>query len=129
MRLLFAILFGFGTVFTSGDLLAQQEATVTLDSVRSDAQFTYIYLSSDQPFIIGGNRYVLHIGDIYIARNNHPDGDESRLMFMAEKEVINSSNSGADAYLVYGLYDNNLSASYRKQNGMEGLHWNLGPLK
>lgn len=110
-------------IFVSVGALAQHETTVTVDSVVTGQDMTTIHLSSDQPFIAGGNRYVLHIGDRYIGRNIHPDGDLRQLVFMAEEGAY---KSGEEMILVYGLYENNLDESFRKEYGVEGLFWNLG---
>jgi hypothetical protein len=109
--------------FISLGAMAQQEATVTVDSVVTGQGITYIHLSSDQPFIAGGNRYVLHMGDRYIGRNIHPDGDLNKLVFMAEEGAY---KPGKEMILVYGLYENNLNETFRKEYGVEGLFWNLG---
>ena len=83
-----------------------------LTGISETSAWTIIRIESDQPFIIGGNRYVLHVGDVVFEHSRHPEGmnasSNSWWILMPGRR-----HQKEDAVLVYGLYEGNMTAQGR----------------
>lgn len=110
-------------------LSAQEVDGVTVASVELHEGYAAVELVTATPFIIGGNRYVLHIGDAVFIKSIHPDGNEYMLTFYIPIEEWEHIASGQQAVLVYGLYRENTLEQSRAQQGISGLYASLGSIK
>jgi hypothetical protein len=106
---------------------SQQVSGPELTSITETSAWTVIRLESEQPFIVGANRYVLHVGDQVFEHSRHPEGNESILEFLVDPDEWKAIDKAAEAVLVYGLYEGNMSETGRQQH-MEGLFTPIGPL-
>ena len=108
-------------------LLAQQVDGPQLTGISETSAWTIIRIESDQPFLIGGNRYVLHVGDAVFEHSRHPEGNERIIEFLVDPDAWSAAPKAVDAVLVYGLYQGNMTPQGRADH-MEGHYTVLGPL-
>lgn len=107
----------------------QTDQNVTLTSITKSGHEIFIEFSTDQTFIIGDNRYILHVGPHHILRSTHPEGNISRIAFIVDEDEFNTLQDGVEMMLVYGLYDRNKelhSESGKAQ--FDGQNWTAGKL-
>lgn len=116
-----------GTGFT------QSSDAVQLDSCTFDKeeQTVRISIKTTESFIVGANRYVLHIGGNTFLRNIHPDGRLDEIVFLVPLADYENLQEEGEIVLVYGYYhENALQDSEGSQvNGFMGKHWKLGAFK
>ncbi len=118
-----------GCLLLTTMLSAQEVDGVTVASVELNEGYAAVELVTATPFIIGGNRYVLHIGDAVFIKSIHPDGNEYMLTFYIPIEEWEQIASGQEAVLVYGLYRENTLEQSRAQQGISGLYASLRSIK
>ncbi len=116
-------------VLIGGSGFGQTSATVTLNSITQTEDVVELNMSSDKPFFIGDNRFVLHIGALHFLRCKHPEGDESKLTFMISEEEFAALRDGGDITLVYGFYYTNTQMDGEgNQAEFTGTNWKVGKL-
>ena len=97
----------------------------TLDKGKNTVQ---VIIKTNDSFIAGANRYVLHIGSRYFQLSNHPDGRLDEIVFFLTLEEFNNLTNEGKIVLVYGYYyENTLKDNESEQNpNYYGKHWILG---
>jgi hypothetical protein len=122
-------LFLFSLLLFSADIKAQQD-TIKLVSIKNNAETVEFCFSSQKGFIVGSERYVLHIGNSYFARSRHPEGNENLICFVFDSDGFSALKDGEEMVLVYGLYKSNIIASQNSsgERKFEGRHWKTGVL-
>lgn len=109
----------------------QPQNTVFKDSSQLDTATNTVRFSikTSDSFIVGANRYVLHIGGKHFLRNEHPDGRLDEIVFLIPLDDYKNLEPQAGVVLVYGFYhENTLQDNEGNQsNGFTGTHWALGP--
>lgn len=114
------------TLLFTGRVVAQQKPVTKIASVKQSGKTVSITLTSSKPFIFGGNRYMLYVGDkdFMLYTQSHDDG-KNLLTFAVPAESYNSFKDGEDVYLTYGHIFRSGSdrAAIAKQNKR---CWSLG---
>lgn len=108
---------------------AQSSETITLNGyTKTGANEVIISLNNTSSFIVGANRYVLHIGAHHFLKNKHPDGRLDEIQFILTVQEFEALQNGAPIVLVYGLYHENTQQDGEslQTNGFTGLHWKIG---
>lgn len=100
-------------------------SSFTLDKGKNTVQ---VIIKTNDSFIAGANRYVLHIGSRYFQLSNHPDGRLDEIVFFLTLEEFNNLTNEGKIVLVYGYYyENTLKDNESEQNpNYYGKHWILG---
>ena len=100
-------------------------SSFTLDKGKNTVQ---VIIKTNDSFIAGANRYVLHIGSRYFQLSNHPDGRLDEIVFFLTLEEFNNLTDEGKIVLVYGYYyENTLKDNESEQNpNYYGKHWILG---
>lgn len=123
-------LFYFCLMAFSAIGVAQPQNSVFTDSSWLDTATNTVRFSikTSDSFIVGANRYVLHIGGKHFLRNEHPEGRLDEIVFFIPLEDYKNLEPQAKVVLVYGLYhENTLQDNEGNQsNGFTGAHWILG---
>jgi len=109
---------------------AQSSESVHLNSYTYDASKEMVILSitTTESFIIGANRYILHIGGKYFERSLHPEGRLNEIVFFIPLSDYEQLLNQADIFLVYGYYYENtkLDKEGSADVAVMGKHWMLG---
>lgn len=85
-------------------------------------------ITTTESFIIGANRYILHIGGKYFERSLHPEGRLNEIVFFIPLSDYEQLLNQADIFLVYGYYYENtkLDKEGSADVAVMGKHWMLG---
>ena len=122
---LLALLIPFGS-----KLSAQSAQSVHINTYQLDENRSTVILSitTTESFIVGANRYVLHIGGKYFERSQHPEGRLNEIQFYIPLSDYEQLINQATIYLVYGFYHDNtkLDKEGSSEIAVMGKHWNLG---
>jgi hypothetical protein len=115
------------TFFFSGNATAQNKPTVAISSVKQNGKTVNFTLTSSKPFIFGGNRYVLYIGDkdFMLNTQSHPNG-KGIITFFIPEEDFNSIKEGAGVYLTYGHIFKDGDPSMEAKVAQNSHGWALG---
>ena len=108
---------------------AQSENAVAISSIKlaDDNQTVRVSIKTSESFIVGANRYVLHIGAKYFLLNEHPEGSLSEIVFLVPLSEYEILIDQGRIVLVYGFYhDNTLNDGEGQENEFIGKHWDLG---
>lgn len=107
-----------------------QQDTIKLFSVKKNKENIEICISSKKGFIIGSERYVLHIGDSYFTKSIHPDGNENLIVFKIDFDSFSAIKNNNEMVLVYGLFDSNIKnkKTIGENRTFSGKHWKIGVL-
>lgn len=122
--LLFLYFFLTNAAFTqSANAVAM--SSITLDD---DQETVRVSVKTSESFIVGANRYVLHIGGRHFLMNEHPEGSLSEIVFLIPLNDYETLKDQSRIILVYGFYhDNTLKDGEGEQsNEFVGKHWGLG---
>jgi hypothetical protein len=105
-----------------------QQDTIKLVSVKGNSENIEFYFSSQKGFIIGSERYVLHIGNSFFTRSRHPEGNENLLCFIVDSDDFSVLKEGNEMVIVYGLYKGNIIGpkDSSEEKLFEGRHWKTG---
>lgn len=119
-----------GMLFSTAYAISQSEGTVSLNSYQFDETKNRVLVSikTTESFIVGANRYVLHIGGRYFLLSEHPEGRLNEIIFyvpLADYKVLIEQSQ---MVLVYGFYHENAlqDGEGNGANGFTGKHWLLG---
>ncbi len=108
----------------------QSNSSVNLNSFTFDAEHQLVRLSikTTESFIVGANRYVLHIGGKYFLRSDHPDGRLDEIIFFIPVADYEQLINQAEIFLVYGFYYENIKQDNEGSQDVAimGKHWKLG---
>lgn len=109
---------------------AQSTDAVQLNNYSFDKEEEVVRVSikTTESFIIGANRYVLHIGGKYFLRNEHPEGRLDEIVFLIPLSDYETLSDKGEIVLVYGFYHANAQQDNEGSvvNGYTGKHWRLG---
>lgn len=112
---------------------AQSEEAVFYDDVTLDttSQTVLLSIKTTESFIVGANRYVLHVGGATFKQSLHPDGRLDEITFLIPIASYDSVEKGTEMVLVYGYYHSNAlqDGEDDQVNGFTGKHWRLGPFQ
>lgn len=97
----------------------------SLDSTKNEVR---VSIKTSESFIVGANRYVLHIGGKHFFRNIHPDGQLNEIVFLLSVDEYENLQAQGRIVLVYGFYHENTQQDGEgaQANGFTGKHWDLG---
>ena len=114
----------------SQSVQAQTAPTISVSKMESNEEMVEVSLSSTEEFIVGGNRYVLHIGGSHFKYSKHPKSDIKTITFLIPAADFAALPDGEDMVLVYGLYPLNTQqdGESSQQNGFDGPNWAVGKL-
>lgn len=119
-----------GILLSTNVTLSQSEGTVSLNSYQLDEPNNRVLISikTAESFIVGANRYVLHIGGRHFLLSEHPEGRLDEIIFyvpLADYKVLIEQSQ---IVLVYGFYHENTlqDGEGNGANGFTGKHWLLG---
>lgn len=129
-KLLYFLLLAVVTSLTAQSTQAQSTATIELSKIESNDEMVEVSLSSTEDFIVGGNRYILHIGGAHYKYSKHPKGDVKTITFLIPAADFAALPDGEELVLVYGLYPLNTQqdGESSQQNGFDGPNWSAGKL-
>ncbi|MFT5821615.1 MAG: hypothetical protein ACI8ZM_002869 [Crocinitomix sp.] len=120
----------FSFFFLISATFGQSENAVAMSSYSLDADQENVRISikTSESFIVGANRYVLHIGSKHFLRNVHPDGSLSEIVFLVPLTDYENLVKQSSIVLVYGFYHDNIlqDGESGQTTGFIGKHWNLG---
>lgn len=109
---------------------AQSHESVQINEYQLDKEKEMVILSitTTESFIVGANRYVLHIGGKYFERSLHPDGRLNEIIFYIPLSDYQQLVDKAEIFLVYGFYHENtkLDQEATSEVAVMGKHWKLG---
>ncbi len=123
LLLLVAFFTGFATVF------AQPNEGIKFSHYNQLDNGDYIIsVKTSSSFIVGANRYVLHIGAHNFKRSLHPEGRLDEIQFILSEDEFQKIKKGAEMVLVYGYYHENTlqDGEGEQSSGFTGSHWRLG---
>jgi len=84
-------------------LIAQEKAQTKISSVIQKGETIRYSLSSSQPFIVGNNRYILHIGDRGFSQYEQSKSKGTGLItFLIPVTDFNDLPDGKSVFLTYG---------------------------
>jgi|GEM_PF-2526220 len=110
--------------------IAQSSEAVQINEYRFDKKkdMVVVSITTSESFIVGANRYVLHIGGKYFERSLHPDGRLNEILFYIPLSDYQQLIDKADVFLVYGFYHENtkLDKEASAEIAVMGKHWKLG---
>ncbi len=108
----------------------QSSEAVQINEYQLDKEKEMVVLSitTTESFIVGANRYVLHIGGKYFERSLHPDGRLNEILFYIPLSDYQQLVDNAEIFLVYGFYHENtkLDKEGSSEIAVMGKHWKLG---
>ncbi|HBS87421.1 MAG: hypothetical protein A2W91_13720 [Bacteroidetes bacterium GWF2_38_335] len=113
-------------LFFLNGMLFSQDDSVKLVSMKTGEKGIEISFSSEKGFIVGAERYVLHIGDYYNAHSKHPAGDKHSIVFTVDKDAFDALGNLQDLVLVYGLFEANTGRKSDQSGDYAGRHWRVG---
>lgn len=117
----------FITFFIAAPCFAQQKAEIKIGTVKQNGKHVDLTLTSARKFIIGGNYYILYIGDKEFSKTTQAyyKGKGSLTFFIPATEYSNLKE-GADMYLTYGRVFKNASQERSEIAKESSKCWPLG---
>ncbi len=108
----------------------QTESSISLTAIETQDEIVEVSLTSNTDFIVGGNRYILHIGGSHFKYSKHPKTNLKTITFLIPKADFAVLQDGQPMVIAYGLYPGNIQqdGEVSQQNGFEGPHWSVGKL-
>jgi hypothetical protein len=84
--------------------LAADKPKTTITSVKQKGNEVVFTLTSARKFIVGGNEYILHIGDKTFKNYRHISNSPNRgvMAFLIPADDYNALAEGSNIYLTYG---------------------------
>lgn len=110
-------------------LYGQSPDAVQLNSFKQVEDNVVVSIKTTESFIVGANRYVLHIGGRYFQRSSHPDGRLDEILFYIPIQTYEELQDQGQVVLVYGFYHDNVQqgdGESEQTSGYMGKHWELG---
>ncbi len=103
MKNIILLLSAIAFLFVPMQLGAHEKATVKVSTIQQKGNMVAITVLSSQPFKVGGNVYVLHIGGTTFAhgKQSRVNGKGS-LVYYLQKSQFDALNEGAKMFLTYG---------------------------
>lgn len=123
----------FLQMLVGASVFAQSSSSVSLNSITLDAasQMVQLSIKTTEEFVVGSNRYILHIGGKHFLINQHPDGRLDEIIFSIPLADYEQLISGSKIFLVYGYYYENTKLDFEGSSdaAIMGTHWVLGNFK
>ena len=112
----------------SGKALATEKAKTKIANVKQKGELVLFTLTSSKPFIFGGNKYYLHIGDKAFTRcEQSKSNGKGRITFLIPEGDFTALRDGASIYLTYGNPSVEDGATYEELSKANGAKcWSLG---
>lgn len=111
-------------------IFAQTDGHIAFNELKQDKKNNRVLLSitTNESFIVGAKRYVLHIGGKTFLQSEHPDGRLNEIIFYLPNTDFEQLEEATEMVLVYGYYHQNAlqDGEGNSQNGYTGSHWRLG---
>lgn len=119
-----------GCFFASYSSFAQSEAAVYFNSLtlNQDSSKVLLSIKTTESFIVGANRYVLHISGQTFYQSFHPKGELNEIIFFIPTYDFSNLIAQSNMVLVYGFYHQNTlqDGEGNSQHGYIGKHWRIG---
>jgi hypothetical protein len=113
------------TLFVAGDVSAQAKSKVEISSVKQKAETVRFMLSSSKPFMVGDNRYILHIGDKEFSRyEQSKNNGKGYITFLMYTDDFDKLENDKKVYLTYGSVSE--EADMEKLSKQSARCWSLG---
>lgn len=86
---------------------AQQKQDIYIELVKQNNNTVEFTLVANTPFYVGGNVYVLHIGDknFHLSQQDNDDKNRGYLKFFIPLNEFAELKDGSTVYLTYGYLD------------------------
>ncbi len=122
------IFFAFISLLTASFGQSNDAVQVETFSLDEEKNVVSISIKTTESFIVGANRYVLHIGGKHFLRNEHPEGRLDEIVFYISLDEYETLVDQGRIVLVYGYYHENTQQDGEgsQANGFTGKHWDLG---
>ncbi len=115
------------TFFICANSMAQEKAVTKIAFVKHNKEIINFTLTSSKPFIFGGNRYMLYIGDKDFTRyEQSKNNGKGTLTFFIPAEDFNALKEGASIYLSYGRVTNGGTQDLEEVSKQSRRCWSLG---
>lgn len=129
MKNLTILFLGLFIIFgTAGNAVAQAKPQVKFASAKQNGSTVSFTLTSNKPFRMGGNMYLLHINnkDFTRSKQNTSNG-KGTITFYVPVAEVNEFKEGADMYLTYGrLFRNGQDEMKELSLQAQARCWDLG---
>jgi hypothetical protein len=127
MKKIFVLIISMVMVFFAGKTNAQEKSIIKIASIKQAGEMVDFTLTSSKPFIFGGNRYMLFVGDKDFTRyeQSHHDG-RGTITFFIPKEDFNNLKEGAAIYLSYGRVSKAGAQNMEETSKQSRRCWSLG---
>ena len=114
-------------LLVSGRGFAQQKAEIKMGAVKQDGKNVDLTLTSAKKFIVGGNYYILYVGDKEFSKTTQAyyKGMGSLTFFIPVGDFSNLTE-GADMYLTYGRVFKNATQGRDEIAKVNAKCWSLG---
>jgi len=109
--------------FIPGRSVAQEKAKVEITTAQQKGNTVEFTLTSAKKFIVGGNVYVLHVGDKTFS---HYKQSMHSLSFLIPSGDFNNLSDGANVYLTYGNENEPERSLEAMSKPGQGPCWSLG---
>ena len=129
--LVMSILIGFLSISMLSS--AQVKEKTSVYSIKQNNSIVEVTIVSTKPFIVGGNAYLLYIGQQRFTLNRQEKKDgKGYITFLIPQKDFSALEDGADIWLLYGDINTTTSQSidfttYAKEN--PHTCWSIGKLK
>jgi len=92
-------------LFCSSDLFAQDKQKVGIEAVKLSNTTVNFTVTSDKPFYIGDNAFVLYIGTkhFHLSKQSNDETGKGSLTFFISADDFNTFSNGDQMYLNYGF--------------------------
>jgi hypothetical protein len=104
-------------LFASTNVEAAKRAKMHLHSAKRKGDSAAIAITSDRPFIVGSNIYMLYIGTRHFdqSKEDASDPNKPRLVFYIPVSEYNKLKKGSSMYLTYGnVYEDDIKEEAMK---------------
>ncbi len=131
-KIIFSLLFVCFLCFAAAN--AQEKVKTVISYLKLNNKTVELTVVSTKPFIVGGNMYILYLGNkqIRLSRQSKKDG-KGIITFLIPLDDFKQAKDGVDIWMVYGDYildEGNTAidfAALYKENPL--TCWPLGKLK
>ena len=114
--------------FIPGSAMAQVKIKTEIASVKQQGNTVDFTITAAKPFIFGGNRYILYIGDkaFYLNKQSAREG-KGTITFFIPASDFKTLTEGAGIYLTYGQFPRHGSEQGREELSKQSNRcWPLG---
>ena len=117
----------FLSIFLSGNVIAGNKPKIEISTITQKDSTVSISLTSSKPFYMGGNRYILHIGDKdFKLSSQKVNKGRGVIIFFISANDFNNLQDGSNVYLTYGHLADGTQNSEELSSKVSGKYWSLG---